>query len=179
PGGLLFGALAGSALLHRNGLVHAALPWWGGGASVITLGALGGSRFANTNARMLVGHPRAAVGSVAGSMGVGDPCVLIVARLFSFRIANIVIAFAPGAQDTMMVLALALHLDPVYVGAHHLARFLVVTLAIAVAARRISTSSAKRRLPHASQDPPPQAGEDKEAAAPLFLPRATGKGDRA
>ena len=27
-----------------------------------------------------------------------------------------------------MVLALALHLDPVYVGAHHLARFLVVTL---------------------------------------------------
>jgi hypothetical protein len=38
----------------------------------------------------------------------------------------------------MMVLALALHLDLVYVGAHHLARFLVVTFAIAVAARRIA-----------------------------------------
>ncbi|MGA8358166.1 MAG: AbrB family transcriptional regulator, partial [Xanthobacteraceae bacterium] len=50
----------------------------------------------------------------------------------------VVIAFAPGAQDTMMVLALALHLDPVYVGAHHLARFLVVTVAIAVAARRVA-----------------------------------------
>jgi hypothetical protein len=34
-----------------------------------------------------------------------------------------------------MVLA---RLDPVYVGAHHLARFLVVTFAIAVAARRIA-----------------------------------------
>jgi uncharacterized membrane protein AbrB (regulator of aidB expression) len=34
-----------------------------------------------------------------------------------------------------MVLALTLHLDLVYVGAHHLARFLVVTFAIAVAAR--------------------------------------------
>jgi len=179
PGGLLFGALAGSALLHGSGLVHAALPWWVGGASVITLGALVGSRFANTSARMLVGHLGAAFGSFAVSMVVATVFVLIVARLFSFPIANIVIAFAPGAQDTMMVLALALHLDPVYVGAHHLARFLVVTLAIAVAARRISTSSAKRRLPHASQDPPPQAGEDKEAAAPLFLPRATGKGDRA
>ena len=38
------------------------------------------------------------------------------------------VAFSPGAQDTMMVLALALHLDPVYVGAHHVARFLVVTI---------------------------------------------------
>jgi uncharacterized membrane protein AbrB (regulator of aidB expression) len=50
----------------------------------------------------------------------------------------VVVAFAPGAQDTMMVLALALHLDPVYVGAHHLARFLVVTISVAIAARRIA-----------------------------------------
>jgi membrane AbrB-like protein len=137
PGGLLFGALAGSALLHGSGLIHAALPWWIGGGSVIVLGALVGSRFANTSARMLLGHLGAALGSFAVSMVVATVFVTIVARLFSFPIANIVIAFAPGAQDTMMVLALALHLDPVYVGAHHLARFLVVTIAIAVAARRI------------------------------------------
>jgi membrane AbrB-like protein len=138
PGGLLFGALAGSAVLHGAGLIHAALPWWVGGASVITLGALVGSRFANTSARMLVNHLGAAFGSFAVSMVVATVFVAIVARLFSFPIANIVIAFAPGAQDTMMVLALALHLDPVYVGAHHLARFLVVTVAIAIAARRIA-----------------------------------------
>jgi uncharacterized membrane protein AbrB (regulator of aidB expression) len=51
-----------------------------------------------------------------------------------------VIAFSPGAQDTMMVLALALHLDPVYVGAHHLARFLVVTISVAVGARKLGKS---------------------------------------
>jgi membrane AbrB-like protein len=138
PGGLLFGALAGSAVLHGTGLIHAALPWWVGGASVITLGALVGSRFANTSTRMLLGHLGAAFGSFAVSMVVATVFVVMVARLFSFPIANIVIAFAPGAQDTMMVLALALHLDPVYVGAHHLARFLVVTFAIAVAARRVT-----------------------------------------
>jgi uncharacterized membrane protein AbrB (regulator of aidB expression) len=115
-----------------------------------------GSRFANTSARMLLGHLGAAFGSFAVSMVVATVFVVIVARLFSFPIANIVIAFAPGAQDTMMVLALALHLDPVYVGAHHLARFLVVTLAIAVAARRITT---KRPLRDAAHVPPPPQAE--------------------
>jgi hypothetical protein len=71
-----------------------------------------------------------------------------VTRLLSFPIANVVIAFAPGAQDTMMVLALALHLDPVYVGAHHLVRFLVVTLAVAVAARRVAPKQASEATPH-------------------------------
>ena len=138
PGGLLFGALAGSSLLHGTGLIHAALPWWVGGASVITLGALVGSRFANTSARMLVGYLGAAFGSFAVSMTVATLFILIVARLLPIPIANIVIAFSPGAQDTMMVLALALHLDPVYVGAHHLARFLVVTFSVAIAARRLA-----------------------------------------
>ena len=148
PGGLLFGALAGSAILHGSGFVHAALPWWIGSASVIMLGALVGSRFANTSARMLLAHLGAAFGSFAVSMAVATLFVLIVTRLLSFPIANVVIAFAPGAQDTMMVLALALHLDPVYVGAHHLARFLVVTLAVAVAARRVATKQASGPTPH-------------------------------
>ena len=128
PGGLLFGALAGSSLLHGTGLIHAALPWWIGGASVITLGAL-------------VGYLGAALGSFAVSMAVATFFILIVARLFAFPIANIVIAFSPGAQDTMMVLALALHLDPVYVGAHHLVRFLVVTFSVAIAARRLAPAA--------------------------------------
>jgi uncharacterized protein len=148
PGGLLFGALAGSAILHGSGLVHAALPWWIGSASVVTLGALVGSRFANTSARMLLAHLGAAFGSFAVSMAVATVFILIVTRLLSLPIANVVIAFAPGAQDTMMVLALALHLDPVYVGAHHLARFLVVTLAVAVAARRVAPKQTSEPAPH-------------------------------
>ena len=62
----------------------------------------------------------------------------MVAYFFPFPIANIVVAFSPGAQDTMMVLALALHLDPVYVAAHHVARFVVTALSIALAARAIA-----------------------------------------
>src|SRR6516165_6488951 len=106
----------------------------------------------------------AACGSFAVSMAVATLFVFIVPRLLSFTIANVVIAFAPGEQDTMMVLALALHLDPVYVGAHHLARFLVVTFAIAVAARRVSTKRSTEQVAHGT--PPRQADEEGRFTPP-------------
>jgi uncharacterized protein len=137
PGGLLFGAMAGSAVLHGTGLVVAVLPWWIGSASVVVLGAVVGSRFANTTLRLIIGYLGAALGSFAVSLAIATSFALIVTHFFPFPIANVVVAFSPGAQDTMMVLALALHLDPVYVGAHHVARFLVVTFSVALAARRI------------------------------------------
>jgi len=145
PGGLMFGAMTGSALLHGTGTIHAVLPWWIGSAAVITLGAVVGSRFANTTLRMLVGYTGAAFGSFAVSMAIATAFIVLVTALFPFQIPNVVIAFSPGAQDTMMVLALALHLDPVYVGAHHLARFLVVTFSVAVGARWLAPRKAKAR----------------------------------
>jgi membrane AbrB-like protein len=138
PGGLLFGAMAASGVLHGTGLVQTVLPWWIGSAAVIVLGAVVGSRFANTTFRLLLGHLGAAFGSFAVSLSVATLFVLIVTHFISLPIANVAVAFAPGAQDTMMVLALALHLDPVYVGAHHVARFLMVTVSVALVARRIA-----------------------------------------
>jgi hypothetical protein len=100
-------------------------------------------------------------------MAVATVFILIVTRLLSFSIANVVIAFAPGAQDTMMVLALALHLDPVYVGAHHLARFLVVTLAVAVAARRVATKHASGPAPHRGVVPTEEKAHSAASARSL------------
>src|ERR1700730_14460250 len=47
PGGLMFGAMFGSGILHGSGLSHASLPWWMGSAAVVMLGAVAGARFAN------------------------------------------------------------------------------------------------------------------------------------
>jgi membrane AbrB-like protein len=137
PGGLMFGAMAGSGILHGADLVHVSLPWWAGSAAVLTLGAVAGARFANTSPRILLSYLAAAFGSFAVAAAVAASFALIVVALLPFRIADVIVAFAPGAQDTMMVLALALHLDPVYVGAHHLARFLAVSFSVAIVARRL------------------------------------------
>jgi uncharacterized membrane protein AbrB (regulator of aidB expression) len=45
------------------------------------------------------------------------------------KFSDIVVAFAPGAMDAMLALALTLHVDPVFVGAHHLSRFIFVSIA--------------------------------------------------
>jgi uncharacterized membrane protein AbrB (regulator of aidB expression) len=58
--------------------------------------------------------------------------------LVPLRIPEVMIAFAPGSVDAMMLLALALHLDPVYVGAHHVLRIFMVSLTMPLIARRVA-----------------------------------------
>ena len=145
PGGLLFGSMAGSEFCTA--------PVWcmrccrGGSAApaVIVLGAVAGSRFTNTSFRMVFDYLGAALGSFAVSVSIASIFVGIVTTFLPFPTADVVIAFAPGSQDQMMLLALALHLDPVYVGAHHLARWLVVTFSIAAFARYVNAGQSKPR----------------------------------
>jgi len=137
PGSLMFGAMLGSGILHGMGWVGGALPWWVASAAVIGIGAVTGSRFAATDPITLLRFLGAAVGSFAVGISIASAFVFALTSYLSIGIADAVVAFAPGAQDSMMVLALALHLDPVYVGAHHLARFLLVSLLMPVLAHRL------------------------------------------
>ncbi len=148
PGGLLFGSMLASAVLHGSGLIGAVMPWWIVNAAMIALGAVTGSRFANTTFRMLLSFMVAAFGSLAVSVAIGGLAALALIAVTPFRIADVMIAFAPGAVDAMMLLALALNIDPVYVGAHHLSRIFFVSLTTPLIAR-----AAMRRLP-ASDTPP-------------------------
>jgi membrane AbrB-like protein len=143
PGGLMFGAMMASAILHGGGYIHAILPWWVAYAAVIGIGAVTGSRFANTDPFTLLRFLGAALGSFAVAMAIAAASVLILTMLMSVHPADAVVAFAPGAQDTMMVLALALHLDPVFVGALHLSRFLLVSILVPFLAHRIKRDPAK------------------------------------
>ena len=61
--------------------------------------------------------------------------MVALTAMLPLRIADVVVAYAPGAQDTMMVLALALHLDPIFIGAHHLSRYMLVSLTVPLLAR--------------------------------------------
>ena len=136
PGGLLFGAMLTSAVLHGSGLIHAMMPWWAANTAQIALGAVTGARFANTPLKQLTRYVAAAFGSFAVSVAIVAVFVAALVGLLPEHLAEVAIAFAPGSVDAMMLLALALNPDPVYVGAHHLTRILLVSVAMPLFARR-------------------------------------------
>ncbi len=136
PGGLLFGAMLTSAILHGSGLIHAVMPWWVANTAMIAMGAITGSRFANTSPRVLLNFVTAAFGSFAVAVAIAAIFAAGLISVLSLRAAEVMIAFAPGSVDAMMLLALALNLDPVYVGAHHLTRIFFVSLTMPLMARR-------------------------------------------
>ena len=72
------------------------------------------------------------VGSVLGSLLVGAAmaalAMLPVAWLLAVPPAQVWLAYAPGGVDVMTIMAIALGLDPAFVGGHHVVRFLALGL---------------------------------------------------
>src|SRR5262249_43378568 len=123
------------------------LPWGLAVVSFIVLGAVTGTRFSNMDVRTLRHLAAAAFGALAVGLGVAFGCAVIAAWLLGLDKGPMVIAYAPGAIDAMMVLALALNYEPAFVGAHHLSRFMLVLAtmpAIVALMRRLRERAAKR-----------------------------------
>jgi uncharacterized protein len=128
PASWMFGAMIGSSLLHGAGIVEGGLPPWARGVALVGIGAVIGARFARMKLKTLLGHLNASLGSFAIAIAISGVFVAFIALTTHVHFADIVVAFAPGAMDAMLALALTLHIDPIFVGAHHLSRFVFVTI---------------------------------------------------
>jgi membrane AbrB-like protein len=164
PGGLLFGAMLTSGALHGSGLIHVVMPWWVSYTVMISFGAVTGSRFAGTPIRMLVDFVGAAFGSFAVAVAITAVFAVILVNVLPVPVAEVMIAYAPGAVDAMMLLALALNLDPVYVGAHHLTRIFFVLFSMPLIARR----AARQRIGQDASKTPPKPPSKPPAKRPPF-----------
>jgi uncharacterized protein len=164
PGGLIFGPMVVSGILHGGDYVHIAFPPWFADLAMIALGSVAGARFTGTPLRVMVGYLGAAIGSFVVALTIAAGFALAVTFAFSLHAPDVVVAYAPGSIDAMMILALALHLDPVFVGAHHLARVFTVTLALPVIVRFLAPAK-KTKLEQArsEQTRPEQAKRERAA----------------
>jgi uncharacterized protein len=128
PASWMFGAMIASSLLHGTGTIEGALPDWLRNVALVGIGAVIGTRFAKMRVKTLLGHVHAALGSFAIAIVISSVFVTVIALTTNVRVADIIVAFAPGAMDAMLALALTLHIDPIFVGAHHLSRFVFVSI---------------------------------------------------
>jgi len=128
PASWMFGAMLASGALHGTGTISGGLPPWAYAMALIGIGTLIGTRFARISVRTLLNYMHAALGSFAIAIAVSALFVAAALLLTPARFADIVMSYSPGAMDAMLALALTLHIDPVFVGAHHLSRFMVVSI---------------------------------------------------
>ena len=147
PGGLIVGAMAASGILHGSGWVHVFLPVPVAICSFIIMGAMIGTRLGGANIRQLARLSLVGVGALTVGTAVGCLFAAGVAWALDLRLADVVMAYAPGAIEAMTIIAFALHLDPVFVGVHHLARFTFMSLVLPAAVGVIRAWEGKNSRP--------------------------------
>jgi uncharacterized membrane protein AbrB (regulator of aidB expression) len=74
-------------------------------------------------------HLGVSLASFVISFALALAIALVGTMLTDFSLLKLIVAFAPGGLEAMVVLAFAMDLDPAFVAAHHLARFLLIALA--------------------------------------------------
>ena len=128
PAGALLGAMIVSALLHATGLVHGRFPPALVVAGFLATGAVIGSRFRGTSLAMLRRTIPAALGSVLLALAISAAIAGLGTALLGLPFGQLWLAYAPGGVEAMAAMALALKLDPAFVGAHHVLRILGLNL---------------------------------------------------
>lgn len=122
----IVGATLASAVLHATGLVQGTLPGEVSIFAFILLGAMVAGRIATIDAASLWRTLPAAIGAFFVSMTVAAVLAWPAALAAGVPYAAALVAFAPGGLEAMAMLAFAMGLDPLYVGAHHLVRFIAI-----------------------------------------------------
>jgi membrane AbrB-like protein len=132
PAGLILGAALASAALGFGDVIHGGAPDSILIPANIILGVMIALRFKGISLPEL----RSALGD--GFAGFAIAMVIAVAgALFTSQIAGLplaltLLAFAPGGLEAMTIMAFALNLDPAYVAAHQVARYIGLVLLMPV-----------------------------------------------
>lgn len=144
PGGLMIGAFAASATLHAGGFVSGRLPDAIALPAFVGLGAIVGTRFSRLRLADMLALVKPTVASFAATAALGVGFAAGVGWWLNLPAAQVFVAFAPGGLEAMMLTAYLLGLDPTYVGAHHVARYVALSFAVPVVARLIGAGVARR-----------------------------------
>lgn len=143
PGGLLLGAMAGSAGLHLSGLSAAHLPAEMLIPAFIVLGASVGIRFQGTSLAVLRSSALASFGGFVVALVISLGMAVLAAALTGEETGKMVTAFAPGALETMTALGFAMGYDPAFMSAHHLFRFAALSVALPLSAHLLFSLSGR------------------------------------
>lgn len=139
--GMIVGAIARVSDVAPGGLSHfIAYP------ALALIGALIGSRFTGITFRDLGRTGLSGLTITVITAGFAAVAAVIAAPIVDMPLAHVLVAFAPGALETMAVMGAALGVNPGFVAAAHVLRLLFLSVAVPImlarARRRDAVSTA-------------------------------------
>lgn len=134
--GMMFGAMIVAAVAHGTGIAPGRPPPAFTEAAQILIGVWVGARFVGFDWSLLGRSLVASFGSFLAAIAITALCAGAAAGVFDIPFAQALVAFSPGGLESMSLLSIALALDPLFVSAHHLARFILISATLPLALRR-------------------------------------------
>lgn len=144
PAPNLLGAMATTIILKFGFDLNLRLPSEAVAAILVVLGTVVGAKLNNLSLKQTINDIK------AGAAGLGLGLVISLAFswlamwLLGVPFLAAMLAYSPGGIEVMIMLATVFEIDPAYVGAHHLARVLLMGVVLPVWAMRLSSNSSGR-----------------------------------
>ncbi|MEP3345725.1 MAG: AbrB family transcriptional regulator [Litoreibacter sp.] len=136
PAPLLIGAMLVSSVAHLSDLAPGVLEPKITMACLILMGTLIGSRFSDTSGKQLISFAGGGVMITVLTTLLAVAFSVPVAMFLDMPLAHVLVAFAPGGLETMIVIGAVLGANPGFVAACHVGRLLVLSILIPIMATR-------------------------------------------
>lgn len=124
PAASLFGSMIGAGILYASGTLTSPVPDWLMLFGFVVIGATVGTNFTGIDRHLILDTLLASIGSLLVGAAVALAFAVPVAWILGLTVAQLWLAYSPGGVDVMTIMAMALGLDPAFVGGHHVARFI-------------------------------------------------------
>ena len=140
PAGWLTGPFFFSSIINASGLVSIVMSDWIVIPSFIGLGALIGCRIGLVNSAQLFRLLKACFGAFLLDIGISLAAAYSVSSWIGLPFGQLLLAIAPGGLEAMIMMAFILDLDPAFVAAHQLVRYIGMILILLLLTQRLLRS---------------------------------------
>ncbi|MCP5371733.1 MAG: AbrB family transcriptional regulator [Hyphomicrobiales bacterium] len=146
-GATIVGPMVVCAVVHLLGWTTARPPVVAINAAQWIIGVQIGSLYTGASLRLIGRAVWLSLGFVLAALALAAGFTALVTRLTGYTVAPVLLAFAPGGQGEMNLIAVALGTDVAYVALHHLLRMVLVILGAQVVFRTLGRRGAGARAP--------------------------------
>lgn len=141
PAPILLAGMIVGATGHLSELATGNLPQWVSQGVLIGMGSLIGTRFRGTTPAELLHNLLAGAFVVLLTTGLALLFALPAAWLSGLPLLDILVGFAPGGLETMVIVGVAMGADPSFVATAHVVRLLLLAMILTAYATRLAQTS--------------------------------------